>query len=210
MYKEISKLIVYTNRNDDEILNGMSGLFKLYDSKTATAYELREKAFAIVKEILDLSTSCAFEDNLWQSYLTYYIITNENSFAVTCERKGAAEGSINDIVKSDFKVFMNLFDYDFTEIEEYLGTDCFTTLTNYKTIEKPKLMYNGDVSECVNTLRKKLADSKDTDEFFKNVSDFYRDYGAGIFGMNREFRITTMSSYSSPLRTWITSSSRIS
>ena len=190
MYKEISKLIVYTSKDENEIINKMSGLFALYDSKTATAYELRKQAFDIVREILDLSTSCAFEDNLWQSYLTYYIITNENSFAVTCERKGADKGSINDIVKNDFGVFMNLFNYDFADIEEYLGTDCFTTLTNYKTIEKPELMYNGDVSECVNTLRKKLASSSDIDEFFGHVSDFYRDYGAGIFGMNRAFRIT--------------------
>ena len=190
MYKELSKLIVYASRDENEILNKTGSLYRLYDSKTATAYELREKAFEVVKDILDLSTAYAFEDDLWQSYLTYYLVTCENSFSVTCERRGASDGSINDIVKNDLKVFMRLFRFDFSGIEDYLDVDCFTKLCNYRSIVKPELMYNSDVSACVNGLRKELAEAGDVESFFDLLSNFYKQYGTGIFGMNRAFRIT--------------------
>lgn len=189
MYKELSRLIVYTDREKNSILHEMGELFEMYDRKNETAYTLRRKAFSIVKRILDLSTDYAFEDNLWHSYLTYYIITNENSFSITCERTGAGDGSINGFVKGDFSIFMKLFEYDFSEIEEYLDTDCFSTLCDYKVIAKPELMYNGNVSIRVKELSPKLAAAKTVDEFFDYVSEFYKDYGAGIFGMNRAFRI---------------------
>lgn len=189
MYKELSKLIVYTDKSGNSVLSDMGELFRMYDSKTATAYDLRTKAYAIVKRILDISTDFAFEDNLWHSYLTYYIINSENSFSVTCERTGAGNGSINSFVKNDFQVFINLFNYDFSEIEEYLDTDCFSTLCNYKVISKPELMYNGNVSIRVKELKAKLEAADDAEGFLWAVSDFYRDYGAGIFGINRAFRI---------------------
>lgn len=188
MYKELSKLIIYT-AGEGTILSRMGDLYKLYDTKTATAYDLREQAFGIVKSILEISTDYAFNDNLWHSYLTYHLVTDENPFAVTCERTGAGNGSINNIVKKDLKIYMNLFSFDFTELEEYLDTDCFSTLCDYKAIEKPKLMYNQDVSLCIMNLKDELERAADVDEFFESLSAFYKNFGAGDFGMNRAFRI---------------------
>ena len=189
MYKEISRLIVYTDKDRNSVLYEMGELFRMFDKKTVSAYDLREKAFGIVKRILEISTDYAFEDNLWHSYLTHYIIDSENSFSVTCERTGAGDVSINEIVKSDFRVFINLFNFDFTEIEEYLDTRCFSMLCSYRVISKPELMYNGNVSIRVKELKTRLEACRNEDEFFDAVSEFYRDYGAGIFGVNRAFRI---------------------
>ena len=102
---------------------------------------------------------------------------------------GAQEGTVNCFVKHDFEVFMKLFDYDFSWIEEDLSIDCFTHLTHYQAIRKKELMYNKNVSEKVRALSEKLETAKDADEFFTFVTDFYKDYGVGMFGLNKAFRI---------------------
>ena len=137
-----------------------------------------------------MSTDYGFDDNLWHNYLTYLLITDENPFSLTCEKIGANNGSVNHFAENDFKQFKALFDYDFTSMEEDLGIDCFKQLSNYKAIGKPELMYNKNVSEKVRTLSKKLEQSKDEKEFFEHVTNFYKDYGVGMFGLNKAFRIT--------------------
>ena len=137
-----------------------------------------------------MSTDYGFDDNLWHNYLTYLLITDENPFSLTCEKIGANNGSVNHFAENDFKQFKALFDYDFTSMEEDLGIDCFKQLSNYRAIGKPELMYNKNVSEKVRTLSKKLEQSKDEKEFFEHVTNFYKDYGVGMFGLNKAFRIT--------------------
>ena len=131
-----------------------------------------------------------FDKNLWHNYLTFILITNENPFSITCEKVGANDGSVNAFAKNDFQVFMNLFHYDFSKIEAQLGINCFSVISDYKAIVKKELMYNKNVSEKVQVLSEKLAAAKDVDEFFAHVTEFYRAYGVGMFGLNKAFRIT--------------------
>ncbi len=143
-----------------------------------------------VKRILEVATDYGFNDNLWHNYLTYLLITDENPFSITCEKIGASNGSVNHFAKNDFKQFQILFDYDFSEMENKLGIDCFCQLENYQAIGKPELMYNKNVSEKVRSLSKRLEAAKDENEFFAYVTEFYKDYGVGMFGLNKAFRIT--------------------
>ena len=121
--------------------------------------------------------------------ITFYLITNENPFSLTCEKVGANDGSVNEFAKNDFKVFMNLFNYDFRPIEAALGINCFSLISDYKAIVKKELMYNKNVSEKVQALSLKLETAKDENEFFNYVTDFYKAYGVGMFGLNKAFRV---------------------
>lgn len=49
-------------------------------------------------------------------------------------------------------------------------------------------MYNKNVSEKVRALSKKLEATKNEQEFFDAVTDFYKAYGVGMFGLNKAFR----------------------
>ena len=151
---------------------------------------LRTRVFQQVKQILMTATDYGFNENLWQNYLTFVLIMDENPFSLTCEKIGATEGaSANHFAKNDFQAFYELFHYDFGPLEQALGIDCFTELSNYKAISKPELMYNKNVSEKVQTLSHTLAAAKDVDEFFAGITGFYKDYGVGMFGLNKAFRI---------------------
>ena len=82
-----------------------------------------------------------------------------------------------------------MFNFDFRKIEKALKIDCFEKIENYQAIDKPEFMYNKNVSEKVRALSSKLEKTKDENEFFDEVSGFYKDYGVGVFGLNKAFRL---------------------
>ena len=189
MNRIISNLLVYGSLPEDSILWQLSDICEKLRDENANRDILRTRVFREVKKLLTVATDYAFDKNLWHNYLTFLLITNENPFSLVCEKMGAQEGTVNCFVKHDFEAFRQLFEYDFSWIEEALSIDCFTHLTHYRAIQKKELMYNKNVSEKVRTLSEKLEQAANTEEFFRYVTDFYRDFGVGMFGLNKAFRI---------------------
>lgn len=212
MYKQVSKLIVYRELGEDSILKRLAAIFEDFDwykenvlgsSSAFSASKLEEmkdkkhiskeslitRIYGEIKRLLDLATDYGFDDNLWHNYLTFIMMTNENSFTLTSEKVGANDGSVNHFAMNDFNIFKELFDYNFYEIEQELGIDCFSTISNYKAIVKKERMYNYNVSEKVRELSKRLEKCEDGEGFFKEMTKFYADYGVGMFGLNKAFRI---------------------
>lgn len=189
MYREIAKLIMYGDMDKNCILYQLGEIFRRFDEKKNTDAELIKDIYTQLKRLLIVATDYGFNHNLWHNYLTFYMITNENPFSITCEKVGANDGSVNSFAKNDFKVFKALFDFDFSEIEEALGIDCFSQISNYKAIGKKELMYNKNVSEKVIALSEKLEKATDENDFFDCVTQFYKDFGVGMFGLNKAFRI---------------------
>lgn len=189
MYKIVSRLLIYGDMPKDTILMELADIIRKMDDGSQTKEELSTRVFTQMKHLLQLATDYGFDKNLWHNYLTFLLITTENPFSITCEKVGANEGSVNYFAKGDFKAFMELFRYDFSKLENYLGVDCFTRISNYQAIGKKDLMYNKNVSEKVQALSEKLEKAADENEFFDCVTGFYRDYGVGMFGLNKAFRI---------------------
>lgn len=189
MYREIAKLILYGDIKEDTILYQMGEIFRRFETKEVSDAQLTREIYTQIKHLLNLATEYGFDHNLWHNYLTYFMITNENSFSITCEKIGANKGSVNHFAKNDFTAFKALFDYDFSEIEAALGIDCFSSISNYTAIVKKELMYNKNVSDKVQALSLRLEQAADGKAFFDIVTDFYKDYGVGMFGLNKAFRI---------------------
>ncbi len=189
MYNIVSKLLIYGDMPKDSILMELSGIIREFKEEDYKKDEIITRIYHQVKRILEVATEYGFDENLWHNYLTYLLITNENPFTLTCEKVGANKGSVNYFAKNDFKQFMDLFNYDFAPMEEALGIDCFERLENYHAIGKKELMYNKNVSQKVQELSEKLEKAKDENEFFDCVTQFYKDYGVGMFGLNKAFRI---------------------
>lgn len=186
----VSKLIYYGSMRKDSILMQMSDICRNAREQTQSPDQLKLRLYEQIKRILVISTDYGFDDNLWHNYLTFLLITDENPFSLTCEKEGAKEGTANFFAKNDFKAFKELFDYDFSWLEEALSDDMFSRLLDYKAIGKPELMYNKSVSLRVRTLSKALEKAADENEFFDLVTGFYKDYGVGMFGLNKAFRIS--------------------
>lgn len=187
----ISKLLVYGDMDKDSILMQIGDICTKTRDHTQSKDELITRCYNQVKRILVVATDYGFDRNLWQCYLTYLLMTDENPFTLTSEKTGAKNGSVNVFAKNDYKRFMELFHYSFDWLEKELGIDCFSVIVNYKAIGKPELMYNKNVSEKVQELSLKLDQAKDENEFFDIITGFYRDFGVGMFGLNKAFRIAS-------------------
>ena len=109
--------------------------------------------------------------NIWQNYLTHFILTNENFFSLACERRDAPEGSLKDIAIHDFGTLMKLF---------YLDNEHMRYIDNFKGNESEKSTIC-EISRAIDELRtpKKV---------YELITNFYKRHGAGIFALNRAFR----------------------
>ena len=136
MYRETAKLLLYSDLGPDAILTRMAEIFRDWEAGSADKSSLISRIYAQVKRLLDLATVYGFNRNLWQNYLTFLLMTNENSFTLTCERVGATEGgSVNHFARADFAVFKRLFHFDFSaervrNMNESIAGDFYNIKTN--------------------------------------------------------------------------------
>ena len=190
MYKLLSNLIIYRDIGGNTILSRLGDIFERFDTSADTPEHLRTEIFVEIRRLLELATKYGFDTNLWHNYLTYLIITDENPFSFTYEKAGKQEGSVNEFAVNDFSIFKKLFDYDFSKIEKELGINCFSVISNYKAISKREQIYNKNVSEKVRALSREIELAEDGDAVLDAVSLFYKNYGVGMFGLNKAFRLS--------------------
>lgn len=191
MYRETARLIMYGQLGKDSILMQLSDILERVErEENSTREELVRAIYDQIYRLLELATRYGFDDNLWQCYIAYLLATNENPFSIICETVGASEdGTVNTIVKQDMDCFYRLFHYDFSALEKRLGVQCFAILTHYHSMAKAENTYNKSVSEKVRALAKQLSGAAGGEDMFCMVTDFYKKYGVGKFGLNKAFRV---------------------
>ncbi|MBP3543992.1 MAG: DUF815 domain-containing protein, partial [Lachnospiraceae bacterium] len=189
MYRQIAKLVIYRNLEKDSILFRLADICERFVEGEYHKESLVNEIYAEINKLLDISTKYGFDKNLWHCYLAYILATNENPFSITMEKAGAVEASVNKFAKGDFTIFKKLFDYDFSEMERELDIDCFSTVLDYHAIEKKEQRYNKNVSDKVRALADQIDKTDNIDDIFVIVTNFYKDYGVGKFGLNKAFRV---------------------
>lgn len=189
MYRETSKLVIYRNLDADNLLFPMADICEKFYTGNYQKEQLITSIYEQIHKLLDVATVCGFDTNLWHNYLTYLLVSCENPFSITCEKEGACVGSVNQFAKSDFAIFKKLFDYDFSEMEKELGINCFSVISNYRSVKKSERRYNKNISERVQELSAAIEQAADENEIFELVTGFYKAYGVGKLGLNKAFRI---------------------
>lgn len=189
MHHAYSKLLLYSDLGEDSILQALADIYRDWEEHNDDPAILRRRLLVQVKRLLDLATSYGFDENLWANYLAFLLITNENSFSLCCERSGAHPGSVNHFALRDFHAFFELLHYDFSRLETALDVDCFHVLSDYQAVPKQERHYHKRISRQVRALSRALMDAEDADDIFALVTDYYRDLGVGMLGLNRAFRV---------------------
>ena len=110
----VSRLLLYGDLGEESILGKLAGIFQEWKGSATPRQVLVRGIYDQVKRLLDLATDYGFDEDLWQNYLTFLLMTNENSFSLITERVGELDGTVNHFAKSDFGVFLALFHYDFS------------------------------------------------------------------------------------------------
>lgn len=190
MHHLTSKLVIYKNVNQDSILLRLSNICQKLESGDYVQEDLISDIYIEINRLLDISTLYGFDKNLWHNYLAFVLAMTENPFTLVSEKVGVNQGTVNKFACNDFGIFKQLFDYEFSKIEKELDIDCFGIITDYDAVVKSEQIFNKSVSEKVQKLSHAIEQAKDEDEVYKVVTDFYRVYGVGEFGLNKAFRIS--------------------
>ena len=196
MYRLTSKLIIYRGIGEESILHCLAEICRKFDEGDYDREALISEIYEQVHRLLDLATKYGFNKNLWHNYLAYLIATTETPFTLVSEKVGANQGSVNAFALGDFRIFRELFHYDFSPIESALGVNCFSILENYTAVGKPERVFNRSVSEKVQELSERIeaVESEESaqspeQKMYDIITGFYKEYGVGKFGLNKAFRV---------------------
>lgn len=149
----------------------------------------KEILYDCIHELVALSARHGFEGNLWHCYLTYLLVNSENAYSTACEIVGEVEGSINQLAENDFRIFKELFEWDLKTAGEQLNLPVVEMILDYVHVNQSSKVYNKRIRDRICELSVRLAKTKNVEEFKQTMTQFYKEFGVGKFGLHKAFRI---------------------
>ena len=179
-----SVLLLYKNPENREVFDCMLRIA----SEEFEGIDVKKTAGRIVSHILEVSEKMGFNGNLWQDYLAYNLANDENSYSLSCERRGRMEGSINKAALLDMAVYRELFNTDLSGTDAKYGT-FLSMLTGFENNNEGEKYYNKRIRNRIIKLAEELSGAADDNTFLNTVCDFYKDAGVGCIGLFKAFRV---------------------
>ncbi|MCM1155574.1 MAG: ATP-binding protein [Roseburia sp.] len=180
----IEELIIYRDFEKEKLLYDMVYLIEHY-------MEEKERAlfYKCMNGLLEIAASHGFYGNLWHCYLANLLVNHENSYSMACEIRGNIEGTLNQAVLHDIRIFKELYDYDFKDMMEVLQAPEFAMILSYTRASSGSKVYNSRIRDRICHLAEQFT-KDDTPEAMKDtLTEFYEDYGVGKFGLHKAFRV---------------------
>ncbi len=174
------ELILYRNLISQQLLDDLITLFE-GEGSLSLAYDAAGR-------LVSFSAEMGFTGNLWHVFLTYLLANNENAYTKACEISGHTDGTINEIALHDMSIFYQMFYYDLCEIDRKYKIGCFAPLTAFEMKDEGK-MFNRRIRDRIVELSESLTSAKNPEEMKILVEAFYKDYGVGLFGLHKAFKI---------------------
>lgn len=156
------------------------------------AYSMDEQQCEIhncMNSLIEESSKRGFYGNLWHTFLTLLLVSDENAFSMADEMRGDTGGSIRELALHDLKYFKKAFDIDFTEMIERLHVPEFSALLDFKAGCADSKVFNTRVRDRICELAKEFAACADAEEMLEKLTQFYKHYGVGKFGLHKAFRV---------------------
>lgn len=185
-----NELIVYKDFEDGSLLQDMAWLMENYESDYYNKEDKVSLLYDCMHRLLEMAGHHGFYGNLWHCYLTNLLVNNENSYSMACEIRGEVEGTINQAVLHDIVIFKEFYDYDFTDMMKVLGVDSFSLVLHYDSCKQESKVYNTRICKRICDLAVKFTEDHSPEEMKATLTEFYKEYGVGKFGLHKAFRIT--------------------
>ena len=180
------ELIIYRNFENGKILSDMVWLM---DSYRSGDNRMRPLFFECINGLLEMAATHGFSGNLWHCYLTNLLVNNVNSYSVACEIRGEVEGSVNQLALHDIAIFKEFYDFDFTEMTEVLKAPEFNVVIDYESTADSSRIYSTKIRDRICRLAEQFAATENALEMKAVLTEFYREYGVGRFGLHKAFRV---------------------
>ena len=183
------ELIVYRDFEDGALLKDMVYLIENYKKNDRDTLELQTLFYECFHKLLELAGQYGLYGNLWHCYLSNLLVNNENSYSMACEVVGEIEGTINEAVLHDIVILKELYDYDFSDMVNALGIHDFELALNYSCSTRESKVYNTRICKRIVELADRFNKAATPIEMKRVLTEFYRDYGVGKFGLHKAFRV---------------------
>lgn len=206
-----NQLILYRNLKYQNLFDDMCTLL------SGTGEEVRPDACSCANQLIELAVTYGFEGNLWHCFLAFCMANHENAYSTSCEIVGAVNGTISDLARYDFSVMRRLFACDIGKLDgEPSQPDgqpgqpegrpgqpgqadggkmdgerpgIWELMKSYKSFSGSSRVFNKRVRDRIVSLAASLEQSADDGDFQAIVTEFYREFGVGKFGLNKAFRV---------------------
>lgn len=183
------ELIVYRDFQDGELFYDMARIISDYEAGGASAEEQAAQLYRCIHRLIELAGTYGFHGNLWHCYLANMLVNNENSYSCGCEIRGEIQGTINVAALHDIVIFKEFYDYDFGPMCESLHVPEFLLIENYVSSRQESKVYNTRICARICELAEKFNQDHTPEEMKATLTEFYREYGVGKFGLHKSFRV---------------------
>ena len=137
-----------------------------------------EKDSGALSEIISAAAKYNFGGKLWQTFIAWLIINDENPYSLACERRECSSPSLCAIAALDMKELFDAFNIRHNGIlgSDFCGGKGFGGQCEY-------------IGNLASQLASHLSAAADISEFKGCIDSFFAEYGVGLFGLNKAFHI---------------------
>ena len=137
-----------------------------------------------ISKMLEVAGEYGLHGNLWANILALALAYNENVYSKATEIVGETSGSINTFATHDFKILRELIQF-----VPNINGDLLREIYHYEGNGRNSKLVNTRVRDRILRLSKQLIEADSDNEFKDIITEFYKEYGVGKFGLNKAFRI---------------------
>lgn len=137
-----------------------------------------------ISKMIEVAGEYGLHGNLWANILALALAYNENVYSKATEIVGETSGSINTFAIHDFRILRELIHF-----VPNINGDLLKEIYNYEGNGRDSKLVNTRVRDRILRLSKQLIEAKSDNEFKDIITEFYKEYGVGKFGLNKAFRI---------------------
>ena len=138
--------------------------------------------------LVSFATEFGLYGNVWQQWITYMLMMHENAFTLACERRTVGQTStMIKLAEEDFALFMEMLKCDLDAIGKATGTDMLSLMAYYHMPFAQDT--DGGPGKQIRILCDKLVRARDVRAFSRIISQYYAEYGVGIYGLYKAFRV---------------------
>ncbi|MCI9361634.1 MAG: ATP-binding protein [Hungatella sp.] len=177
-------LVLYRNFRHQDLFDKMAGLL-MGDEESG-----RTDAYDCASQLIELAADYGFQGNLWHCFLALCLANHENAYSVSCEIRGDMGGTLSNLARQDFRILKELFHQDITKLDRLSsGSSIWKDLSSFVPSGRISHFFNERVRDRIIEFSVALQQAADIQEFQNAVTEFYREFGVGKYGLNKAFRI---------------------
>lgn len=144
--------------------------------------------FACANQLIEMAVAYGFRGNLWHCFLAFCMANHENAYSTSCEIVGPVSGTLNSLARHDFARMRQLFSLDIGVLDKG-GDGIWKMMMQYENPSDTSRFFNRRIRDRIVELAGALELTGSDEEFQKCVTEFYREFGVGKFGLNKAFHI---------------------